>query len=524
MTSIMNSRFRQVTFTDDFFRSSANGLQYHALNRRFLRGLFDLTLSRLGISINEASALREGGTVDVERLMDRLRLPTTPTGWASACNADLMAVLGAHGMPTFGPDCLVIGWGLPPSLQQYIDHSGASYIDLEIDPIRFAAHLHLCARTNDPAIAEALQSCRVDEEEIWNHASAIKSYFARHGAPSLFAPQLRVGVFFGQSLIDLSLISQGRAMLPADVIAPLKQLAESVDLLVIKPHPYEPALHHLAAITRAIPNLAWTRENTYALLSANNLHFAAGLSSSVLTEAGYFMKPAKPLIQPDRNNVAALPASCSPWISVGPDIASMAVMAAICGDDTPSRLASWPTATIDWAFSSRWGLDTHNEGLRQLPPIQIGRSYSFGTHAPSAAWLTHGWHEPEPWGTWSDKEQACIVIPLPQDIGAGTHAIDVRIEGHVYQGHARSASVRAFFDGKDVPAILETSDGRISFLFSRMLDDQHDNRPLVIQFAIDDRQRPCDQGESTDSRHLGFGLTALCVSTHKEKEEVLLAA
>ena len=64
----------------------------------------------------------------------------------------------------------MIGWGLTPALQGCIDRSGASYIDIEIDPVRFTSHLHLCARTNDPVIAAALRACTVDEEDFWNHA------------------------------------------------------------------------------------------------------------------------------------------------------------------------------------------------------------------------------------------------------------------------------------------------------------------------------------------------------------------
>src|SRR6186713_135009 len=99
-------RFNHVIFADDFFRSAANGLAYHAANRRFLRGFFDSTLGRLGLPVREVAPLEGGGRIDVARLMARLDLPATPAGWARACIADLLPVHGRDGMPAFDPGCL----------------------------------------------------------------------------------------------------------------------------------------------------------------------------------------------------------------------------------------------------------------------------------------------------------------------------------------------------------------------------------------------------------------------------------
>ncbi len=446
------SRFHHVIFADDFFRSPANGLQYHAANRRFLRGFFDTALGRLGLPVREITPLSEGGRIDVERLMARLELPCTPAGWARACIANLLPLAGREGLPMFDPGCLVIGWGLTPALQQCIDRSGASYLDIEIDPRRFTEHLHFCARTNDPVIEAALLSRRVDEELFWNHASALKGRFARHGAASLFDPRLRVGLFFGQSLVDLSLVSGGRTMHPASVIAPLRELANSVDLLVIKPHPYENALHDLAPIARAIPNVAWTEENTYALLSAANVHFAASLSSSVLTEARYFRKPAHALIRADRNGAGLLPETCSDWILVGAALGAMDFMAAACGADDNNNarpsLTAWPAAAIDRAFLTRWGLDDQTQGLPEVAELRMGRSYLFHPGSPAMSWLSHGWAGFDGDGARSEGELACLVIPA--FVGAVTcavapAAVPARGEHRLpqqRQGHQRARHVR----------------------------------------------------------------------------------
>ena len=482
-------RFNHIIFADDFFRSAANGLQYHVANRRFLRGFFDSTLGRLGLPVREAAPLSEGGRIDVARLMARLDLPCTPAGWARACIADLLPVHGRDGMPAFDPGGLVIGWGLTPALQHCIARSGASYLDIEIDPRRFTEHLHFCARTNDPVIEAALQARRVDEEVFWNHAAALKGFFARHGAPSLFDPRLRVGLFFGQSLVDLSLVSGGRTMHPASVIAPLRELAQGVDLLVVKPHPYEPALHDLAPIARAIPNVAWTHENTYALLSAANVHFAASLSSSVLTEARYFRKPAHALIRADRNAAGQLPVACSAWIPVGAGIGAMDFMATVCGgeggDAARRHFAAWPAAAIDRAFMTRWGFDDQSRGLRDVPELQLGRPYLFHPGSPATGWLSHGWSAPGAEGAKSAGELACLVVPLPPLPNALSHRQPHRLEVRIdYRSSTKATSVHAMFDGMVLAGSCTTGARRRSLVFE--VPPAAGRKCLVLQFAVTD--------------------------------------
>ncbi len=490
-------RLHHVVFADDFFRSPANGLQYHVANRRFLRGFFDSALGRLGLPASEVAPMSEGGRIDVARLMDRLELPCTPAGWARACVTDLAPLAGRDGMPAFAPGCLVIGWGLTPAQQRCIDTCGASYLDIEIDPRRFTEHLHFCARTNDPAIEAALLARRVDEELFWNHASALKGRFARHGAGSLFDARLRVGLFFGQSLVDLSLVSGGRTMHPASVIAPLRELARGVDLLVVKPHPYEPALHDLAPIPRAIPNVAWTRENTYALLSAGNVHFAASLSSSVLAEARYFRKPAHALIRADRNAGELLPAACSGWIPVGADLGSKEFMAAVCGMEEESTavdavrsFAAWPSTAIDRAFLTRWGLDDQAAGLPAVAELQLGRSYPFRPGSSAAGWLSHGWSGFDGEGARSEGELACLVVPLPalsasSQAGAQSlsHQQPYRVEVRVdYRGNARATSVHAMFDGAVLPGQQTAGSRRRSLVFE--IEPDAARKCLVLQFVV----------------------------------------
>ena len=212
----------------------------------------------------------------------------------------------------------MIGWGIPPSLMRFIDEKGASFIDFEVAPMRFGSHLAFCARTNDPKIEQVLEGWRIDEEDFWNAATILKGCFARRGSPNILNGALSVGLFCGQSHIDLALVQDGKIMQPMDVVEQIQRLATEVDVLLIKPHPYEADVSHLDRLATHIPNATWTDANIYALLCADNLDFVCALSSGALQEASYFMKPAVSFIDIDRNNRAKIPAACSAWIPVRP--------------------------------------------------------------------------------------------------------------------------------------------------------------------------------------------------------------
>jgi hypothetical protein len=95
----MRSRFRQVVFMDDFFRSSDNRLLSHSSNRQFLRKLFESAATRLGLQCREEFARSDGGTVDVAAVMDALSLPRSAEGWAQAMIADISVAREAGRLP-----------------------------------------------------------------------------------------------------------------------------------------------------------------------------------------------------------------------------------------------------------------------------------------------------------------------------------------------------------------------------------------------------------------------------------------
>jgi hypothetical protein len=105
---------------------------------------------------------------------------------------------------------------MPPSLMRYVDGCGASFIDLEIAPLRFGAHLSFCARSNNRRIEQVLEGWRIHDEACWNEAVVLKGYFARRGSSDIFDTRLSVGLFCGQTRVDLALVQNGAIARPED--------------------------------------------------------------------------------------------------------------------------------------------------------------------------------------------------------------------------------------------------------------------------------------------------------------------
>jgi hypothetical protein len=62
----------------------------------------------------------------------------------------------------------------------------------------------------------------------------------------------------------------GRIVLPAERLKEISEVAKDIDAFLIKPHPFESELRHLAILLDAIPNARLTRSNIYRILSDVN--------------------------------------------------------------------------------------------------------------------------------------------------------------------------------------------------------------------------------------------------------------
>ena len=509
--------FNEVVFLDDFFRSEENGLQSHPINRRFLRGLFYSACQASGIPVREEHPVSSGGRLPVGSLMDILGLPRTTAGWASAVIANLGPALDELKALQLGKRSLAIGWGLPPSLLNYVSGCGATFIDVEVHPLRFARHLHLGVRTNSKRIATIFSRIAVRDDIFRNAAIGMKALFSRRGDNALFSPDARIGVFVGQTDVDLALVSNGRLVRPGDVVERVAALATSVDVLAIKPHPCQPGTALLDDLAKKIPNSTMVDHNIYAMLCAENIAFFSGISSGALTEAEYFGQHAERAVVQDRNNPALLPRDCSGWFPVGSEVASLRVMKDVLEEAylptflIPKRRYAEAASTadpnaLDQAFGMRWGLQLDAAGLRSCPKVALGEVVHFGSTGPYAAALSNGWHEPEPWGAWSSEDLASVFLMLNVATLPGHEKVQVTVIGTRCPSRGADPFATELRINGNNCELARESEGRMVFACELDSDELRARPLLTAEFLVKGALRPCDVSDSPDCRRLGFGL------------------
>jgi hypothetical protein len=512
----------EVVFVDDFFRVSENELPAPLENRKFLRAFFGVAAARLGWRVREACAQSQGGTIPVAQIMDALDLPCSPQGWAAACAADLRQAAAHLATLDLAPTTLVIGWGLPPSIMQYVDRQGAAFIDVEIHSIRFTRDLHLAVRTNDPGIHRELERLSIDEEVFWSAAAGLRGLFARRGQSFVVNPECRVGVFVGQTEVDLALVEGGQLKRPVDFAPQIAEWAKQVDLLAICPHPAQAKSEQLNALLERIPNAAVVTSNTYSLLCADNLAFVCGASSGVLKEARYLgCSDIRQLISDDRNAPDYLPATCSPWIPVRLDVATVDSLQAFAlarqGSAQPPaaqlsarREPAFPDEMLNDIFIYRWGFDRAANGLPLLPELTLEQPLSLAAGAPGAAHASfgRGWHSPEGWGVWSAGGRSWLVVaPGAFEAGSGED-FELSLHGYSYAPASFAppdVSIRV--NGRTCELRFD-ADGAQRWAVDLSAEAIR-NRLLVIAMEVRGAMRPRDVGENDDTRLLGLALQSV---------------
>ncbi|WP_186115483.1 hypothetical protein [Burkholderia gladioli] len=527
-------RIEEVVFADDFFRTIENGLPPASReNRKFLSAFFGTSASRLGWRTKEVSPRSQGGQIPVHRIMEALGLPPSPEGWAAACTADLGQAAEELAAMALSPTTLVIGWGLPPSFLHYIDRLGAAFIDVELHSIRFTRDLHLVMRTNDPGIRRELERLRLDDELFWSSAAGLRAHFARRGQSFILRPDLNVGLFLGQMAVDLAAVGSGRVMKPIDFVTQIAEWAQAVDVLAIRPHPAEIETSHLHALLDSIPNAVLVGGNTYSLLCADNLAFVGSVSSGALNEASYLgCNDIRRLLLDDRNLAHRLPPTCSPWIPVKLEVASMRSLEAFARARQstwhwpPTRFSTlapsaFPEDMLNPIIGYRWGLDPTANGLPELPRLAPGQTLSLalGTPGATCAIFGHGWHWPEDWGVWSADARACLVIPLceadAEPLSSDHFAFSLC--GHVYTPDpAKPPRIRIVVNGLECRLSANAS-GSMTWTVELGIDAIA-HGVLVVVVNVQGALRQCDLGgHPDDQRSFGLGLRYVTFSKNANR-------
>lgn len=311
---------KDVLFMDDFTRSPANGLVRHAANRAWTRQLFRPALAALGCPQHDWQ--HDADLAAVQTFMTALGLPASPAGWAATSALHALPAAASTWLDdriaTSGQEPgLVIGFELPVFLLHHLANRAIPFLDISIDPARFARDLFFRVRTNHPAILQRLQRVEVPDDVLRVDAALLAAHAVRHHPPLVQDPAETLTVFFAQTLVDRALIEDGRFVDPRDYIARIAAAAQATSTLLVSPHPFEPRHGITAELVATVPNARITNANAYAMLASDQVQQVVSLSSSLMTEARFFAKPALSLVSPDVDDPAHLPASCSRWYRLG---------------------------------------------------------------------------------------------------------------------------------------------------------------------------------------------------------------
>ena len=139
-----------------------------------------------------------------------------------------------------------------------------------------------------------------------------------------------------------------------------------------------------------------------------------------------------------------------------------------------------------------------------------GWTIIFNDKNPSAKfYLSEGFTWPEPWGVWSDEEQAEIKFSLSKSPIQPVSVV-LNSTAWIAEGH-ESFIATAFFKGKQVGAYEFTDHKAINWQFYIAPQDIGTDQEIVIKLNFSNSTSPLMVGQSADPRKLGVGLKSLKV-------------
>lgn len=146
------------------------------------------------------------------------------------------------------------------------------------------------------------------------------------------------------------------------------------------------------------------------------------------------------------------------------------------------------------------------------PPAapQAAFDAEFKSSTEGRFYLAGGWSQPHEWGTWSDGDEASLVVPAPAALASGAPGV-LKVFGHVYS-HRGPQAVEVVVNGR-VVARWRIEPREAEWLEAPLPPGiaAAGGRALHVTFRFGDPQRPIDapQVKYHDRRRLGFALVRL---------------
>jgi hypothetical protein len=362
----MPSPPRTIAILDDFLRDEPNGLAHHVANRRWLATMAR-SLAGQAFAVRELGFDLDGDAhLDVAAFMAALGLDCGVAGWAAAWEREptdrFVTLLGDR---LRGVDA-VAGFGLSNVVATAVDRLGLPFVDVEVSPFRFQSDLDIDARTNVPALA-ASPLFAVPEARLRAAATAVRGWCVRHAPDVIPAGVGRVGVVFGQTEVDASLLDGGRVSDFAAHAETVREWAEGLDHILFRPHPYAATATAFELLATILPPIRPTRIGSYALLASDRVERFLAVSSGIIDEAFYFDAAPRStrLFLPKRRTGGF---RYTPVASL--EVLSAAVLEALI-DRRPIPVVAGESYALRQQFAIAWGLPLEPMVSDFYPPEPI---------------------------------------------------------------------------------------------------------------------------------------------------------
>lgn len=257
------------------------------------------------------------------------------------------------------------------SVRKFVERLALPYVEISISSLRFTEDLHYAFRSNVDSIREKLLSYRLSEAYLYANADRIRLFYSNKSEITGLAPGSLLCC--GQSLVDYSLIRDGRLVSFLDYQQEVSQLFGQYAHVYYKRHPYGLIQEKTEGFLLSHGNVQKINENFYELMCQSSIAAVAALSSSVLNEAGYFGKTVHTLFQRySKHYDGAAPAQKDEWITLRSDYFSPLFWADVLGsilEVRPSAHTGFRGPVIRQVTGMNWGYALGSEDAQTLPGV-----------------------------------------------------------------------------------------------------------------------------------------------------------
>ena len=472
------------------------------------------TLHRLGHKVHRLSETDCKIAANVEAALARHGQAASPSTWARVFSDPSLLPCVAEAYAACRCADLVIGHELTPNQIRVLAAEGVPFLDVSIDPVRFAPDLFLRMRSNDARLVQALEGHDQTDADMLPHAARLRSLIAKPDGQTDHVPLATL--FVGQTDIDGSLVCDGRLARIDGFVGEIASLLDAGGQLMLKPHPYGRTHQAIRTLREAFPASLIVNDNIYALIASPQVERVVTLSSGVAQEARLIGKPATSFVEPDSRRGKIGDELVSRDFRIGLNALSPAFWNSL--DGRAGARGTHPAPVLNgelrrsvgqsWAYTAKPRLNR-----RSLVPGQV---LSFAENGAGLELCAFGWSSPERTGTWTDGPLATMLVDTQGE------RLDLTIECRVFAPAEAKPVVVAACIGRAGPARRYEFHRHQQARFVIELPETSGIIEVVLH--ISGTTRPRDAGLGNDVRDLGLHVVKAAVSHRKHPARLLAAS